>query len=248
MRVRRLSLLFLCFVAVTEGFGQNIQINRDNRTIAISADARVTAEPDIAVLRFGVENYGRTSDEVFATNKRIAQSVVARLSELGIPDKQIQTVALSVKRVDEPEEHWTEEERRLRKFDARQGWTVRLKAVDAQPVLDAVMEAGANYSSEPDWEVSDKSGLQAKAGATALEKARTIADSLAKGLGVKVTGLVYASNKAPALLDIIEGRTFSYALSTMSSVVTKNRGKVSLKLFPRLIEQDATVFAVFSIE
>ena len=55
---------FLVLLTSLPAAGQNVQVNRQNKTIAISADASVSMEPDIAVLHFGYQNYGRTRELV----------------------------------------------------------------------------------------------------------------------------------------------------------------------------------------
>jgi hypothetical protein len=149
----------------------------------------------------------------------------------------------------DPEETWTPEDKRDRKFRAHQGWNVKLPVSQAETVLQAAINAGANESTEPDWDVADRSSLQAKAGAAALAKAKKIADEMATGLGVKLGKLVYASNKAPAALDFLEFPWYRGALNTTASTVSKIIVQAPLlKLFPQKVKQDATVFAVFSIE
>jgi hypothetical protein len=59
------------------------------------------------------------------------------------------------------------------------------------------LRAGANVLESLDWNVADPKALQAKAGAAALEKAKAIAEQMAKGLNAKLGDLVYASNRAP---------------------------------------------------
>ena len=69
-------------------------------------------------------------------------------------------------------------------------------------MVDAAVKAGANEVDDVEWNVVDPIALQAKAGGAALAKARAIADQMAKGLGIKVGELVYASNRAPVPEDV----------------------------------------------
>jgi hypothetical protein len=58
--MKYLKAVLLLFFAVSAAFPQaaNVQVNRDNKTISVSADHTMSVEPEIAVLRLG---YRKTS-------------------------------------------------------------------------------------------------------------------------------------------------------------------------------------------
>lgn len=132
-----------------------------------------------------------------------------------------------------------------RQFRAQQSWTVRVDAGDAQKVLDVATGAGANDVQQPDWDVSDPAGLQSLSAEAALKKARIVADQMAHGLGAKLGPLVYASNRAPVT------RWMRGLINTQMATVEVQAGKTPqpvLKLFPKKVKAEATVYAVFAIE
>jgi uncharacterized protein YggE len=47
---------------------QDIQVNRQNKTIAVTADESVTADAEVAVLAIGYHNYAATYDAAFQDN------------------------------------------------------------------------------------------------------------------------------------------------------------------------------------
>jgi hypothetical protein len=51
--VFRILFLFL----ISGALAQDIQVNRQNKTIAVTADESVTADPEVAVLAIGYHNY-----------------------------------------------------------------------------------------------------------------------------------------------------------------------------------------------
>jgi uncharacterized protein len=229
---------------------QNVQVNRQNKTIAISADSSVSIEPDIAVLHFGYHNYGKTKDSVYVESLRTAEHILKGLFDSGVMKGQIDGNTISIQLI-EPADEWTAEEKKERKYKAQQSWRVRIPVKDAELILNSAIRNGANDVESPTWEFSKPSELQAKAGAAALSKAKTIATEMAAGLGNKLGELVYASNKAPAQLDMLDyywlrGTT----LNTQTSQVSRAAGPLepTLKLYPQKVQQDATVYAVFSIE
>ncbi|MDP9161976.1 MAG: hypothetical protein M3O09_17340 [Acidobacteriota bacterium] len=95
----------------------------------------------------------------------------------------------------------------------------------------------------------DRTKLQAEASKIALGKARTVADSMALGLGTKLGALVYASNSAPIRPS---NWPFSGGLDTstasVSGVIGKPLPPKVIKLLPERINEKTTVYAVFAVE
>ena len=228
---------------------QEIAVSQGNKTIAITADESVSVDPDLAIVTIGYQNYAVTEKEAYVENVRAANSIVEAMVNAGVDKRFIESGSLSVDRV-EQDAKWTIEQRKLRQFNAEQSWKVKVPIDQAQKLVDVVMRAGANSVGNVDWEVVDRAALQAKAGAAALAKARTIAEQMAKGLSAKLGQLVYASNKAPAAQSFpMYG--LAMASNAMNVTVTKSgtaTEKPGLILFPQKVKESATVHAVFAIE
>lgn len=92
-------------------FSQNVQVNRQNKTIAISADATVSVDSDVAVLHFGYENYGRTRELVLGDNLKVADQILKALTDLGVRTEQIEGSTVAFQAVT-PEEEWTQEQKK----------------------------------------------------------------------------------------------------------------------------------------
>lgn len=223
-------------------FAQEIQVNRQNKTIAVTAEDSVTADAEIAVLAIGYHNYAPTQDSAFRENVRVAAQITKALLDAKVPKANIETEKLRLTRT-EIDEKWTAEMKRERQFDAGQSWHVTVSAAEAQALVDLSVRAGANEVDDVEWNVIDPVALQAKASGAALAKARSIADQMAKGLGTKLGELVYASNRAP-VAKMWRGM-LNTSTATLGSVAEK---QPKLTLFPQKVKSDATVYAVFSIE
>lgn len=240
-----LTLLFCSTV-----IAQNVQVSQNNKTIAITADDTVSVDPDLAVVTVGYENYAATEKEAYEENVRVANSILEAITKAGVDKRFIESGHLSVERVVQDQDvKWTAEQRKSRQFSAEQRWKVKLPTDQAQTLVDAAMQAGANYVGEVTWEVIDRAALQAKAGAAALAKARKIAEQMAQGLNAKLGPLVYASNKAPAT----ESFPLYGALATSNATVSSYKlgtesKKQGLVLFPQKVKESATVHAVFAVE
>src|SRR5205823_4937310 len=74
----------------------------------------------------------------------------------------------------------------------------RHPADDAAKILDLAVKAGANQSGQIDWSLKDENTPQAEAAGKALQRARTVAGEMAKGLNVKLGALLYANNETQA--------------------------------------------------
>lgn len=225
---------------------QNIQVDKQNKTIAVTAEESVSVDAEIAILHIGCSNYGPTKDAAFKENARVANAITKAFLDAKIPKEAIETEQLSLEHI-EPSGNWTPEMKTQRQFEAQQTWKVTVKASDAQSVVSLAMQNGANNISGADWDVADPLELQAKASGAALVKARAIAEQMAKGLGAKLGDLIYASNQAPvARPRFMPGIGQGYGSG--GGVGSFREQTFSVTLFPRKVKQDATVYAVFAIE
>jgi uncharacterized protein YggE len=238
-KVVMLALLSCALVASA----QDIQVNRQNKTIAVTADDSVTADAEVAVLAIGYHNYAPTQDAAFRENVRAAELITKAMLGAKIPEANIETDKLTLGAA-EVDEKWTEQMKKEHRFQAMQSWHVSVSATQAQAIVDLCVNAGANEVDDVEWNVADPVALQAKAGGAALSKARTIAEQMARGLGAKLGELVYASNRAPAARMWRGMQTVEVA----ASLGTLPNSQPKLKLFPQKVKSDATVYAVFSIE
>ncbi len=230
-------------VAITGSlFAQDIQVNRQNKTISVTADESAAADAEVAVLEIGYHNFGITQDAAFQENVRVAERITKTLLDAKVPKANIETEKLHLART-EIDEKWTAEMKKERQFTAEQSWHVTVSASEAQVVVDLAVKAGANEVGDVEWNVVDPVALQAKAGGAALAKARSIADQMAKGLGTKLGELVYASNRAP-VAKMWRGTVYT----SMASLGSAAERLPQLTLFPQKVKSNATVYAVFAIE
>jgi len=238
------KLFWLSIVLISAGcLGQDIQINRQNKTIAVTADDSITAEAELAVLAIGYHNYAPTQDSAFRDNVSAAGRIVQALLAAKVPAESIETDKLRLSQT-ETDERWTEVMKKERRFEAQQSWHVSVSVAQAQTVVDLAVKAGANEVEDVEWNVIDPVALQAKASGAALAKARSIAEQMAKGLGTKLGELVYASNRAP-VPKMWRG---AQNLETFATLMPGTEKEPKLRLFPQKVKSDATVYAVFAIE
>jgi len=134
-------------------------------------------------------------------------------------------------------------DRKQKQYEIGQSWKITEKVEVAAKLLDIAVDAGANDVGDPQWELADPDAVEAQAYDSALEKARAIADQMAKSFGAKTGALLYASNESRV----------SHFLTTLNAesavIATKNRtARPDTKLLPQKIEKTGYVRAIFALE
>jgi uncharacterized protein YggE len=245
----RTSLLARC-LAVGIGLAgfasaQTIQINRDNKTIAISTTDEATATADLAAINIGFEIFGPDSREVYADGAKLSHGILEALHKAGVDDKAIESSAQGVERNTDFTDKDTAEQRAKRQFVFTQSWEVSTTPQSAAEVIRVAIAAGANKSGAIEWRLADRKALQAKAAGNALVKAREVAVRMAEGLNVKLGALVYASNEMPNARHDFARKFLNPAPLEMMPLPPP---PPPLEIRTQTIREEATVYAVFAIE
>ena len=216
-----------------------LALDRNTRSIAITATEKVKNMADVATVHVGFVTYGPDKDAAYANGARVSNSIMDALRKAGVAHDDIQSENQTVQPL-QPFELQTlsPTEKVQRAFRVQQTWTVRVKADDGARVLDVATRAGANDSGQIEWSLNDPKAAETAAAARALGRARTQATAMAQELGVKLGVLIYASNE-------VEGQP----VRPMPMRVMAAAQKVQpLAINPREVETTATVYAVFAIE
>lgn len=232
----------LMLVAMT-GTAQQIQINKDNRTIAVTASEIATADADTAIVHIGFQAFGADEKSAYAAGSRISNAIVAALTGAEVPRKNIESQQQNLARVQPYEtQNLPADQRAGRQFTVTQSWDVKTKAEDAAKILNVAVNAGANQSGNIDWSLADDKALEAEAAGKAMTRARAIAEQMAQGLGAKLGWLIYASNQQqPRPEPIAIGGPMRMAMKAEAPTPP-------LAINPRKVTASATVYAVFAIE
>ena len=221
------------------GHSQTIQINRDNRTLAVTATDTASALADRAVVSVGFEAYGADEERAYAAGSQRSNAVMDALLKAGVAKGAIESESQGLQPLQPYEIQNAAAALQGMRFKLSQSWTVRTKPDDAARVLDAAVKAGANRSGAIDWQVEDASALESEAAGKALAHAQVIAERMAGGLHTKIGPLLYASNQAQERSPV--------PLGVMRAAVSEQTIK-PLALATRKVERSATVYAVFALE
>ena len=222
---------------------QQIQVNKDNRTIAVTASETATGDADTAIVHIGFQAFGPDEKTAYANGSRISNAIAKALADAGVPKKDIESQQQNLTHVQPYEtQNLPADQRAQRQFTVTQTWDVKTKADDAANILNVAVNAGANQSGNIDWSIADEKALEAQAAGKALTRARAIAEQMASGLGAKLGWLIFASNEAPA-------RPITPLARVAPMMAMKAEATTPpLAINPRKVTQSATVYAVFAID
>lgn len=208
-----------------------LKIEPANRTLTVSAEGRVTVEPDVAILHIGYQTPPSDAKAAYAAGAKISNDVVNALKQAGIPESSIHSEWQQLNNV----------YGKPHKFTLAQQWTVKTAPERAAEILDIAVAAGATESGQIDWTVQDVQALDDKALEQASARAKADAAVLAKGMGVRLGALIYVTNQ------ITQQRFMAYADNAAP------RGELAaapmaLAIEPNKVSSTASVYAVFAIE
>jgi uncharacterized protein YggE len=209
-----------------------LKIEPTNRTLTVSAEDRVTVDPDVAILHVGFQTQPSDAKAAYAAGAQTSNAIVAALKQAGIPETSIRSESQRLDSV----------YGKPHKFTLEQQWTVKVKPERAAEILDVAVTAGATVSGQIDWLVENEQALEDKALDGAAGRARAQAAVLARGMGVKLGPLVYVSNQVSA--PIFPMRAFA----NNAVLLADKAAPAPLAIEPRKVVSTASVYAVFAIE
>ena len=178
------------------------------RTITVVGEGTVAVEPDVAEVQIGVDMTGDTADEARAEVATTMDAIMAALTSLKIPKKDIQTSGFNifVERPTTPDGLPSEKVI----YHVSNNVTVTIRDLaKAGDVLEAAIDAGANNIYGVNFSVGNPDPVMVEARRKASEDALARAEELAALHGVEVGEVVSISevidgNAAP--LESINAR------------------------------------------
>lgn len=224
------ALLLATIPAVAQQPTQpQLNVSSTNRTLTVTATDNVTVEPDLAILHIGFVTQPQDAKSAYAEGSRASNAIIAALKQAAVPESAIRSESQFLDR------DWTT---KLRKYTLHQQWTVKVSPERAAEVLDIAVTAGATSSGQIDWTVKDEKALETEALDKAASRAKSDAEVLAKGMGVRLGSLIYVSNQ-------VSSPQFPRPMMAMAM---KNADAQPLAIEPHQVSREASVYAVFAIE
>jgi uncharacterized protein YggE len=162
--------------------------NEPPRTITVTGIGRAFIKPDIADLRLGVTITEKTVDAARAASARAQNGVIAKLKDLGIEPRDLQTSIVSVN----PQYDYTEQSAppRLVGYQFTNLVAATIRDIDkVGDAIDGALGAGATSIDQISFRVADQSAAESAAREAAVADARSRAETLAAAAGVVITGV-----------------------------------------------------------
>jgi uncharacterized protein YggE len=172
------------------------------RRITVIGHGEAVGQPDIATVQIGIETDAPSVGEALAQNNARAQAIQAKLKELGVADKDIQTNNFSISPSYGPQGMPGGPGGG---YHVSNGVSVTIRNLDqAGALLDQVAQAGANNIYGPSFRVSEPKALLEEARAQAIEDAKARAAHMARVSGRSVGDVVAINENVagqPMMMD-----------------------------------------------
>jgi hypothetical protein len=160
------------------------------RTITVNGEGQAHAAPDMAVISIGVQSDALTAAAALRQNSADMSATIAKLKELGVADRDIQTSGLSVNPRYDYET--TPQQPKVTGFTASNSVTVRLRDLSkAGDVIDEAVQSGANSLGGISFGFDDPKPLYNEARTDAVADAKAKATLLTEAAGVRLGKLLY---------------------------------------------------------
>lgn len=160
-------------------------------TLTVSAEGHANRAPDVADLSGGVVTTAATAAAAMTANATKMTSVVAAVRRAGIADRDIQTSGISL----QPQYKYENNQPPvLTSYQATNSVNLRVrKLADAGKLLDALVAAGANQISGPNFRVDAADAALDEARTAAVATARARGELYAKAAGLHIKRIVSIS-------------------------------------------------------
>lgn len=158
------------------------------RTVVMTGEGEVSAQPDEAIISGGAVTDARTASEAVAANGEIMSRVFDALQRLGVSKTAIATSAFTLEPEYPPQSDKNPQPHVIIGYEASNSVNVTLDDVtQAGAVLDALIDAGANKSAGVEFKIKNARPLlneaRTLAGKDALERAEIYSKSVGAELG-----------------------------------------------------------------
>lgn len=162
-------------------------------TLTVTGHGEVRVAPDMAVLRFGTVAEAADAATAQARASRATAQAVAALRKAGVPEERIATEAL---RLNPIYSQSSVGDARITGYRASHALRVELSQLQSVGgIIDAVTGAGVNQLHALEFGLQDGSGAERTALQKAAADGRAKAEVLADALGLRLTGLVQATEQ-----------------------------------------------------
>jgi hypothetical protein len=170
------------------------------RTVSVSGQGEVSAEPDLAHVTLGVQARRPTMAEARKEVATTVDRVLALCKDLKIDPRHVNATRVQV----QPDYSWDERNRKqvLLGYIVSRQVQVELRDLEQLgPLIERAVTAGVNQVSDPQLDSTQRKQLERQALTLAVQDARLNAETLAQaaGVGLGTVRTISASGAAPVI-------------------------------------------------
>lgn len=210
-KILSMLAVFVCLLAVSVPTNVNAQTVDNVPVLSVSGEGTATAVPDRAVINIGVQSFKTDAALAQQDNARKSNQVQQAILALGIEAKDIQTQNYSFNPSYVRDE--VTKENRIEGYNVNNTVVVVVNDVSkVGKVVDTALANGANKISSLRFSVKNSEPLRKQALQNAIKDAKSKADIIADGLGMKVVGIRSVNES----VGMISTRDFSNAKMLMA--------------------------------
>lgn len=159
------------------------------RTITVSAEGKVNAKPDIAMISFSVVTQGTTVKQVTTDNTAKMNAVIDSVKAAGVDAKDIATSQYNL--YPTYPDYQAGAVRRITGYNLDQQVTVKIRKLEnVDDILDGAIKAGANEVGALSFDIDDTGAVKKQAREKAFTTARQKGEEMAGMAGVKLGRVV----------------------------------------------------------
>lgn len=156
-------------------------------TLSVIGQGRAAARPDLALVTTGAASTAKTAEEALAANSKVMEQVIASIKEAGVEAKDITTSGFSIQPQYSYPAQGSREAPKLTGYEVRNGVTVKVRDLLALgPLLDKVVQSGANQASGLTFLSANPEALQSQARVAAVKDAMAQAAVVGEAAGVRL--------------------------------------------------------------
>jgi len=157
-------------------------------SISVDAEGKVVATPDVARLTLELETQAATAAAAGQENARQADALLKALKPVLGPEDKLRTLGYRLMPVHSYKDKSSPPE--IKGYQAVNQIEVKVMEVPRLgTVIDTALKNGATRVNGPYWSHSRIDELQRQAAVNALERARALAEALARAAGLKIKGV-----------------------------------------------------------
>ncbi|MFZ0241721.1 MAG: SIMPL domain-containing protein [Desulfobacterales bacterium] len=190
--------------ARAETFNDNEYAAAEPSTLTVRGHGDISVVPDRAVLRLGAVAQADKAAEAQSRVNRIVQDMIKKIKLLGVEDKNIATIDLTIYPVYEnqpPEARDQGSPPVIRGYRAGNVIEVQIEKLERLgDVIDAGLDAGANRLEGLSFGLGNDGDARRQALRLAVAEAEAKADAIARAMGVDIIGIKQISEGGVSLV------------------------------------------------